>query len=101
MTMYLLLLMCTAAMAACAVWLYRSVSRWRIGDARVVSLSSDSVRYNARRQQGFIGNARRADGSAVWTLKRKKTAKKVDRKAASRIRSARSRDKQILKPWGW
>lgn len=102
MTMYLFLLMCTAASAVIVVWIYRSIARWRMSDVRVVSLSNGSLPYGTRRQKGFIRNERRADGTVAWTLKGKKSPTKSGRKQSQKAsRNTQSGDKTIRKPWGW
>ena len=102
MTMYLLLLMCTAATAVFVVWIYRSISRWRMSDVRVVSLSNGSMPYGTRHQKGFIRNARRADRTVAWTLKGGKSSAKSGKKQSQKAsRNTQSGIKTIRKPWGW
>lgn len=101
MTMYILLLLCTALAAAIAVWVYRVFSSWRLSQVSMVSLSGATGRSQPGRQRGFIGSKRRADGSVVWTRKKiEKTGHKSARPAGKSIKQ-KSGNNSLRKPWGW
>lgn len=101
MTMYLLLLLSTAMAATIAVWLYRTISRWRMSDVKVVSLSGGSIAYGNGLQRGFIGNERRADGSVVWNVKKRKKPVSATPGRIQKARSSKAGSREIRKPWGW